>query len=263
MQSPHYLGIGLSPRDVHVAHLAPDGPPKRAAVYLLSGLPGPDVVPRLVSPPGGGLLPVTLGNSRPLRAGELGWLEALLARLGRDWARRLAGVEIQAALAVPSATAPADRVKCREVARRAVGPGCAVVGANTALARALLGAGDAAATALLAETDHDGVTLSLLTGLKGAVRLRGQLRLRCLSLRCVEETILAALLSAVGKTAPRRGAIGRPWGLMRAASGGSWMSAPRRHCAGRGGLGPAPAWSGVGSAGGSLAAVRGGRDVVG
>jgi hypothetical protein len=190
MARPHCVGIGLGHLDAHLAHWAPETPSERLQTFLLERLPGPAVVCR---PAALGPLPFSFAPGRTFGAGELTWLEALLTHLRRSWLPTLPPGEVRTALSLPPGTNPADRARCCGLARRCGWEQARVVDDTAAAAVALLGPTASPLTALIVQTGLESVHLSLVTVLKRLTRVRGHLRLRCLSHAGLDEAILAVI----------------------------------------------------------------------
>ena len=191
-----WVGVGLGHLEVSTARATGAQPARQVAAFVTDLLPGPAVTCR----PGGGPLPVTFENARPLRDGHQ--LGTILTRLREGWLSSPPPEDLRAVLAVPSGTPAADRVRCREVARRSGWGNVRVVGNDTAVSRARLGEVGEPVTTLIAEVDFDGLVLTLATVLGGVARMRVRLRLGLLSHRLVDELVLASCLAGLSSRPP-------------------------------------------------------------
>ncbi len=183
-----YFGISINDFDIDLAFLSSDEPLERIQVVRFQDTTRPVIT--LSSEPST-CLPVTLLSPRQLGSGD--WLEHTLRRIHAGCPELQKSEAYDTCIAISSSASRPARDRCREIARNNGWRNVRVCGHNVAIAVDRFRESSSPVTALICQIEFDHVDISLVSALKGVVRVRDHWRTPVLSHRIVDEAILVAL----------------------------------------------------------------------
>lgn len=188
------IGIALMRPDAFAAHWAPGQHERNMDVIRFEHVAGAPVDVQLEPT---ALLPVSFVADGHAAERYLAWVEKGLRGLKQTWEPAKAGTELATCLSVSPAQPPAVRQQYREAARRCGWNGTRIACHNLTVALDCLRLATSPINALICHVQFDGIDLSVVSALKGVVRVRDHVRLRCLSQQVVDELIIAGCLEGL------------------------------------------------------------------
>jgi len=191
MERRGFIGIAFMRPDAFAAYWAPGQHERNMGVVRFEHVAG---FPVHVQSEPTALLPVSFVADGHAAESRLAWVEKGLQQLRQTWEPAKAGTEVATCLSVSPALPLAVHQQYREAARRCGWNSTRVACHNLTVALDCLRLAASPVNALVCHVQFDGIDLSVISALKGVVRVRDHVRLRCLSQQVVDELIIAGCL---------------------------------------------------------------------